>query len=128
MAPVLPFLSDSDARLDATVRAIAEAGASSVTALALHLRPGAREWWFTWLRAHRPELVEPYEHLYAGRAYVPPAYQRDLTERVSALTRRYGVGRHAPQTGSPWRAGTTPRPTSPTHLAPPAPDQLALTL
>jgi DNA repair photolyase len=41
MAPVIPFLSDAPAQLRATVRAIAAAGATSVTPLVLHLRPGA---------------------------------------------------------------------------------------
>jgi DNA repair photolyase len=133
MAPVLPFLSDSDDQLDATVRAVAEAGASSLTALALHLRPGAREWWFTWLRANRPELVDPYERLYAGRAYAPTAYQRDLSERVATLVQLHGVGRHAPRSRSPWRAGAAPPDAATASLVasggePPPAEQLTLAL
>src|SRR5215471_10613734 len=44
MGPVVPFLSDSPAQLDAAVRQIAAAGAPSVTPIVLHLRPGTREW------------------------------------------------------------------------------------
>ena len=54
MGPVIPFLSDSAAQLDATVRQIAEAGASQVAPIVLHLRPGAREWYGAWLREHYP--------------------------------------------------------------------------
>ena len=50
MAPVLPYLTDTDEQLEATVAAIAEAGAVAVTPLTLHLRPGAREWFFGWAR------------------------------------------------------------------------------
>src|SRR5688572_20402973 len=41
MAPVIPFLGDDPSQLRATVRAIAASGATSVTPLVLHLRPGA---------------------------------------------------------------------------------------
>ena len=40
MGPVVPFLSDSPAQLEATVRQVAEAGATHVTPIVLHLRPG----------------------------------------------------------------------------------------
>src|SRR5205823_145556 len=45
MAPILPFLTDSPEQLDATVRAIAETGATHVSPVVLHLRTGAREWY-----------------------------------------------------------------------------------
>src|SRR5215469_17421887 len=44
MGPVVPFLSDSPAQLDAAVSQIAAAGAPRVTPIVLHLRPGTREW------------------------------------------------------------------------------------
>src|SRR5699024_1487238 len=47
--PVLPWLTDSDAHLDALMGAVAEAGGGWVTVGALHLRPGAREWFLGWL-------------------------------------------------------------------------------
>src|SRR6266446_3927289 len=64
MGPVIPFLSDSPAQLDAAVRQIAAAGASRVTPIVLHLRPGAREWFGAWLREHHPDLVPAYRDLY----------------------------------------------------------------
>ncbi|MGC5411377.1 Rv2578c family radical SAM protein, partial [Streptomyces sp. DT225] len=54
MAPVIPHLGDSPEQLRETVRAIAAAGATSVTPLVLHLRPGAREWFMEWLGHHHP--------------------------------------------------------------------------
>ena len=50
MGPVVPFLSDSPAQLDEAVRQIAAAGAGHVMPIVLHLRPGTREWFFSWLR------------------------------------------------------------------------------
>jgi DNA repair photolyase len=93
MAPVLPYLSDSPEQLRATVRAIAAAGAASVTPLALHLRSGgSREWFMAWLRHHHPGLVGMYERLYAGGSYAPKWYQRGITRAVHELADEYGIG------------------------------------
>ncbi|WP_340556656.1 Rv2578c family radical SAM protein [Streptomyces sp. GSL17-111] len=108
MAPVIPFLGDSPAQLRATVRAVAAAGATSVTPLTLHLRPGAREWFTAWLARHHPQLVRPYENLYAEGPYAPTWYQRRITGQVHELAAEYGIGpsragaaRRLPPTGEP---------------------------
>ncbi len=92
MAPVIPFLGDSPAQLRDTVRAVAESGATSVTPLVLHLRPGAREWFTAWLAEHHPHLVERYERMYAGGAYAPTWYQRMITRQVHELAAEFGIG------------------------------------
>jgi DNA repair photolyase len=92
MAPVIPFLSDHPTQLRATVRAIAAAGATSVTPLVLHLRPGAREWFMAWLERRHPHLVRRYERLYAEGAYAPKWYQRRITGQVHQLAEEYGIG------------------------------------
>jgi len=96
MAPIIPFLTDSPQQLAATVRAIADAGGRHVSPIVLHLRPGAREWFLTWLAEHHPDLVPKYERLYAGRAYAPTAYQNEICGRVHDLARRHGIGRLRP--------------------------------
>ncbi|MBC9713330.1 Rv2578c family radical SAM protein [Streptomyces sp. TRM66268-LWL] len=92
MAPVIPFLGDSPEQLRSTVRAIAAAGATSVTPLVLHLRPGAREWFMAWLGQHHPHLLRRYERLYAEGAYAPKWYQRRITRHVHELAREFGIG------------------------------------
>ena len=89
MAPILPYLTDSDDQLEATVAAVSTTGATHVTPLVLHLRPGARDWWYAWLRRERPDLVPRYDDLYAGRAYAPKAYQQAITHKVRELADRY---------------------------------------
>jgi DNA repair photolyase len=96
MAPILPYLTDSPSQLEATVWAIAAAGARSVTPLVLHLRPGAREWYLTWLEREYPELTPHYQELYRNGAYAPKAYQSSISARVTQLARRYGVGTTSP--------------------------------
>ena len=91
VAPVLPMLTDSVDALDALLARIAAAGATGATVLALHLRPGAREWFQAWLAREHPALVEPYARLYRRGSYVDPAYRRALAERVAPLLRRHGL-------------------------------------
>src|SRR5712691_11298192 len=64
MAPFLPGSADRPEQLEATVKAAAEAGATHVTPLTLHLRPGVKEEFLPWLAEHHPELVSAY-----GKAY-----------------------------------------------------------
>ncbi len=96
MGPVLPFLSDSPAQLAKTVRQIAAAGATHVSPIVLHLRPGAREWYLSWLREHHPGLVSAYAKLYGSRAYAPRDYQQQVAAQVSELASQFGVGRASP--------------------------------
>jgi DNA repair photolyase len=95
LAPVLPGLTDGVAGLDAALGAIAAAGASGVTVIPLHLRPGAREWFMAWLARERPDLVPRYEQLYARRAYVPAEYRTWLAQRVAPLLTRHGLDRQS---------------------------------
>ena len=91
LAPVLPGLTDGVAELDAALGAIAAAGATGVTAIPLHLRPGAREWFMAWLGRAHPELLPRYEQLYARRAYVPAEYRTWLARRVAPLLAAHGL-------------------------------------
>jgi DNA repair photolyase len=97
MAPIIPFLTDSQQQLAATVRAIAETGATHVAPILLHLRTGAREWYLKWLGENHPDLVPRYERLYARGAYAPKAYQDEITGRVHELAAKYGVGERGPK-------------------------------
>ncbi|MER7504504.1 Rv2578c family radical SAM protein [Nonomuraea pusilla] len=96
MAPILPYLTDSPAQLDRTVKEIAEAGATHIAPIVLHLRPGAREWWLAWLGREHPRLVPRYLELYGRGAYAPRAYQERVVAQVRELAERHGVGRATP--------------------------------
>lgn len=94
MAPIIPFLSDSDEAVEATVKAIAESGATHVSPIVLHLRKGgAREWWMAWLKEQHPELIPKYRELYGTSAYAPKDYQGVIADKVHRLARRFGIGR-----------------------------------
>jgi len=95
IAPILPYLSDSDQALREVVAACAEAGATGITPIVLHLRTGAREWYLKWLMSAHPRLVPKYRQLYSDGAYADREYQRRISGRVRDLAAEYGIGRGA---------------------------------
>jgi DNA repair photolyase len=120
MGPILPFLTDSPAQLEETVRLAAQAGAAHISPIVLHLRPGAREWFLRWLGQTHPELLARYGELYRGRAYAPSAYQQRIAALVAEFAARHGVGRAGPARAR----RIPPRRAAATDKAPPV--QLAL--
>ncbi|MDP8930856.1 MAG: radical SAM protein, partial [Actinomycetota bacterium] len=93
IAPIIPAISDGPDQLEAVVRASIEAGATSITPIVLHLRPGVKEQFVPWLESHRPDLLPQYERLYP-RAYAPKDTQERISGLVADLVTRYG-GRKA---------------------------------
>jgi DNA repair photolyase len=91
MAPILPGLSDSPEQLRSTVAAVRGAGAGSIWASVVHLRPGVREHFLEALARDWPEEVERYEALFANRAYLPAAVTSAITEpaRLARVPTRY---------------------------------------
>jgi DNA repair photolyase len=114
VAPVLPFLTDSEDALDALLAEVAAAGATGATVLALHLRRGTREWYLRWLGSEYPELLPAYDRLYRRGAYVDPEYRRVLARRVEPLLRRHGLaGGGGSGIRAPGPGGSTPQPPDP---------------
>jgi hypothetical protein len=89
---------------------IADAGASSVAYSALHLRPGAREWYLAWIAREHPHLVGRYAELYRGGSYAPKEYRSWLAARVQPLLRAHGLDRPRldPATGAVRAAELSP--------------------
>jgi DNA repair photolyase len=83
MAPILPGLSDAPAQLAAVVREARAAGARTIWASVVHLRPGVREHFLEALAHDWPEQVERYESLFGTRAYLPAEVVREITAPVS---------------------------------------------
>jgi DNA repair photolyase len=101
LAPVLPWLTDGEDQLDAALARLAAAGATGVSVIPLHLRPGAREWFLGWLAREQPRLLPRYRQLYSRGAYVPAEYRNWLRARVEPLLERHGFGRPAGHRGAP---------------------------
>jgi DNA repair photolyase len=102
LMPILPYLTDSRAHLDAALERVAASGASAVMHTALHLRPGTKEWFMQWLAAEHPELVDRYQAMYKFSAYAPKEYRKWLADKFRPLARKHGLGRGSedPATGT----------------------------
>jgi len=83
VAPLMPGINDDPAQVQEIVEACAEAGATHIGGICLHLRGAVKEVWFEWLEAYRPDLIPRYEQIYARGAYAPKAER----ERIMNLVR-----------------------------------------
>jgi DNA repair photolyase len=90
IGPVLPGLSDAPEQLEAVVDACVGAGARSISAVMLHLRPGVREVFLPRLADTHPHLVADYEKRYRNRVNLPGADQAALAAQVRELVRARG--------------------------------------
>jgi DNA repair photolyase len=118
VAPIIPGLSDRPDQVDEVVAGCVDAGAVSISSVALHLRRGVREHYLRWLAGARPDLVDDYRRRYR-RSYLPAEEQAALAAQVRSSAAR---ARGQDGTGldvSPRRPATsppTPVPLSPTQL------------
>jgi DNA repair photolyase len=92
MAPIVPGFSTHPAKIERTIKAIADTGARSVGAMVMHLEDGTRSHFMSLLTREFPEMVTKYEQLYASK-YVPKNYDKRVQEVVSLMRARYGIGR-----------------------------------
>jgi DNA repair photolyase len=82
IAPLMPGINDRPEQVEPILELAAEAGAAYVTGIALHLRGEVKDLFFEWLRVHRPDLVERYQHLYGRGAYMRAEERRRLAGLV----------------------------------------------
>jgi DNA repair photolyase len=108
VAPLMPGVNDAPEQVEPILQAAAEAGATGVGGIGLHLRGEVRGLFFAWLEAMRPDLVERYRALYRRGAYLPAAEQ----ERLQALLR---------ESPAPWRAPLRSRGVAPARVEPAPP-------
>jgi DNA repair photolyase len=84
VAPLMPGINDAPEQVQPIIELAEQAGAAYVTPIALHLRGEVRDVFFAWLAAQRPDLIERYERMYAGRAYLRPGERERLESLVRA--------------------------------------------
>jgi DNA repair photolyase len=99
MAPIVPGFSTQPAKMERTIKAIAESGARSVGAMVMHLEGGTRDHFMSMLQREYPEMVAKYTQLYASK-YVPKDYERRVQEVVSLMRERYGIAPRRKKTES----------------------------
>jgi hypothetical protein len=104
--PVIPFVSDSERHIEATVAAAVSAGARYVLFGGMTLKQGRqKEHFLSALKKFRPELLPRFAGLYppppAGRpdwGNAPPDYYRRITRIFAAAARNNSVPPRIPLT------------------------------
>jgi DNA repair photolyase len=89
MAPILPGISDRPEQLREVVESAIDAGATHVSPILLHLRPGVREEFLPWLEEAHPDLVPRYLDMYL-QPYGPKAMRDGLGRQVSGMVASAG--------------------------------------
>ena len=82
VAPLMAGINDSPEQVERILELCAEAGATHIGGIALHLRGEVHGIFMDWLRSQRPDLVPRYEKLYARGAYAPKAERQRLSRLV----------------------------------------------
>lgn len=90
MAPVVPGFTTQPAKLEATIRAVAEHGAAFMGANLLYLKEGTKDHFMGFLAREFPEMLEGYRRLYAG-AYAPSSYVTAVCQVINSLRERHDV-------------------------------------
>jgi DNA repair photolyase len=87
VAPVLPGITDGRDQIREVVSAALDAGATHVSPILLHLRPGVKEVYMEWLKDNFPDLVPRYEQMYRRSAYASGKDKDALGETVAGIVR-----------------------------------------
>jgi DNA repair photolyase len=96
MNPIVPGFSSSRAKIERTIKAIAEHGARFVGCNVMFLEDGTRAHFMKFLEREFPSWVPRYEKLYVKK-YAPQEYRKQIQGMVRLLQDRYGLSkRQAP--------------------------------
>ena len=95
MAPVVPGFTTQPARLEATIKAVADHGAAFLGANVMYLKEGTRDHFMRFLGKEFPSLVDSYNRLYAG-AYARSDYVTAVKGMIEVLQERYDLRRRRP--------------------------------
>ncbi len=92
MAPIVPGFSSSRAKVERTVKAIADHGARFVGCNVMYLQDGTRTHFMKFLEREFPAMRPRFERLYVKK-YPPDSYRKEVQAMVRTLQDRYGLNR-----------------------------------
>ncbi len=109
-SPVIPGITDAPKELEALVRAIAAAGGKHVFANPLFLKPCSAAVFMPFLEKEFPQLAAGYHQRYKDRAFLPKSYGKRISQLITRLRDKYGIGRggerYGPRLPPPQPPGT----------------------
>jgi len=92
MAPIVPGFSSSRAKLERTIKAIADHGARFVGCNVMYLEDGTRTHFMKFIEREFPAMLPRFERLYAKK-YPPETYRKEVQGMVRVLQERYGLNK-----------------------------------
>jgi DNA repair photolyase len=107
--PILPGITDDEARLDSLASAARSAGALWFAGRVLFLMPSALKQFVPFVEAKFPKLARRYKDWYVLHGNAPEEYRREIAERVEQLRKKYGFDVRPDHSGSPQRAWRSPQ-------------------
>ena len=90
MAPIVPGFSSAPAKLERTVKAIADHGARFVGCNVMYLQDGTRTHFMDFIEREFPAMRPRFERLYVKK-YPPEAYRKEVQGMVRMLQHRYDL-------------------------------------
>jgi DNA repair photolyase len=114
MAPVVPGFTTQRAKLEATIKAIADHGAAFMGANIMYLKGGTKDHFMGFLAKEFPGMVRSYNRLYAG-AYATPDYVKAVRGMIDAIQQAHDVrprGKKVEDKGSEPDAGAEEKKTA----------------
>src|SRR5205823_12725952 len=100
MAPIVPGFSSSRAKVEQTVKAIADHGARFVGCNVMYLQDGTRTHFMKFIDREFPAMRPRFEKLYTKK-YPPDWYRKEVQGMVRVLQARYGVSRREDKDHTP---------------------------
>jgi DNA repair photolyase len=92
MNPIVPGFSSSRAKIERTIKTIADHGARFVGCNVMFLEEGTRAHFMKFLEREFPSWVPRYDKLYMKK-YAPEEYRKQVQGIVRSLQQQYGVSR-----------------------------------
>ncbi|GMA49890.1 radical SAM protein [Alicyclobacillus contaminans] len=90
VAPIVPYLTDSDEDLEAVIGAAKAHGATFVVPSLLRLADDVKPWFLQTVARHYPDVAPRLEQLYK-QAYPPRSYAERVMQRARGLMLKHGV-------------------------------------
>lgn len=95
--PIMPLITDQEARLDRLAKAARDHGATYFGGGVLFLQPCSRRVFLPFVEQHYPHLLRRYQERYESSAYLKGAYRDMIRERVATIRDRYGLASGPPR-------------------------------
>ncbi|MFQ5979389.1 MAG: radical SAM protein [Candidatus Heimdallarchaeota archaeon] len=97
MVPIIPFIGDTDENLEAIARRAKEAKAKFLIHGSMTLKPGHKEEFLKTIAQHYPDLLPPYELMYAKSFSPDPKIYKYPSLRAHEFCKTYGVSDWIPR-------------------------------